>query len=92
MSESSLSSPAPSSPAPSEAILEQALRHIVQELFQKGNLDELTIKRVRTSAERYLDLEDGFYKNDLMWRKESKRIIESEVVRNQCQLLVLGGI
>lgn len=87
MSESSLSSA-----APSNAILEQALRHVVQLLFQKGNLDELTIKRVRASAETYLDLEDGFYKNDLAWKEESKRIIQSEVVRNQPQLLVPDGI
>lgn len=77
MSESSLSSA-----TPSHATLEQALRDTVQQVFQSGNLDELTIRRVRTATEKRLDLEDGFYKNDPMWKEESKTIIESEVVRN----------
>ena len=77
MSESSLSSV-----APSHATLEQALRDTVQQVFQSGNLDELTVKRVRIAAERKLDLEDGFYKNDPVWKEKSKRIIQSEVVGN----------
>ncbi len=78
MSESSLSSA-----TPLHANLEQALRNAVQQAFQNGNLDELTIKRVRAAAEKDLDLEDGFYKNDPTWKEESKRIIRCEVVRNQ---------
>ena len=81
MSDSSLSSV-----APSNAMLEQALRNAVQGLFKAGNFEELTIKRVRVAAERYLDLEDGFFKNDPTWKEESKRIIQAEVVGHQCQL------
>lgn len=87
MSESSLSSA-----APSHATLEQALRDTVHQVFQSGNLDELTIKRVRIAAEKKLDLEDGFYKNDLMWKEESKRIIQSEVVRNNVNRPFPDGI
>jgi hypothetical protein len=78
MSESSLSSA-----TPSHANLERALCNAVQQAFQNGNLDELTIRRVRAAAEKDLDLEDGFYKNDPTWKEESKRIIQCEVVRNQ---------
>jgi hypothetical protein len=78
MSESSLSSG-----TPSHANLERALRNAVQQAFRNGNLDELTIRRVRAAAEKDLDLEDGFYKNDPTWKEESKRIIQCEVVRNQ---------
>ena len=82
MSESSLSSA-----TPSHATLEQALRDTVKQVFQAGNLDELTIRRVRVATEKKLDLEDGFYKNDPVWKDESKRIIESEVVSHNVRQL-----
>lgn len=87
MSDSSLSSA-----APSHAALAQALRDTVQQVFQSGNLDELTVKRVRMAAEKKLDLEDGFYKNDSLWKEESKRIIQSEVVRHHIKRPSLDSI
>lgn len=75
MSESSLSSA-----TPSHATLDQALRDTIQQVFQSGNLDELTIRRVRVATEKRLGLGDGFYKNDPLWKEESKRTIEAEVV------------
>ena len=81
-----------SSATPSHATLEQALRDTVQQVFQSGNLDELTIRRVRTATEKRLDLEDGFYKNDPLWKEESKITIESEVVRNHVKRPFPNGV
>jgi len=74
MSDSSLSDP-----SPSDATLEQALRDVVKKIFQNGNLDQLTLKRVRKAAEEDLALSD-FFKQDPKWKDKSKAVIESEVV------------
>ncbi len=76
MSDSSLSDG-----APSEAVLEQALRNAVREVYRSGDLDNLTVKRIRKSVEADLDLQDDFFKNDLAWKDRSKNVIQSEVVR-----------
>ena len=76
MSDSSLSSA-----SPSQSTLEQALRLAVQRVYKLGNLEELTVKRVRSAAEKDLDLEDGFFKSDETWKERSKNVIQSEVVR-----------
>lgn len=80
MSDSSLSSAGPKS-----ATLEQALRNAVQRVYKNGNLEELTVKRIRTAAEQDLDLEEGFYRNNAKWKEESKNIIQTEVVRVRLQ-------
>lgn len=59
--------------------LENALRAKVQQIFRLGNLDELTVKRVRRAVEIELGLEREHFK-DGEWREKSKSIIESEVV------------
>ena len=83
MSDSSLSSV-----TPSQTALEQALRNAVQRVYKLGNLEELTVKRIRAAAEQDLDLEEDFFKTDTIWKVKSKNIIESEVVRtNKCPLL-----
>lgn len=80
MSDSSLSSV-----TPSQAALEQALRNAVQRVYKLGNMEELTVKRIRAAAEQDLGLEEGFFKTDTTWKVKSKNIIESEVVRtNKC--------
>lgn len=76
MSDSSLSDGAPSA-----AVLEQALRNAVREVYRSGDLDNLTVKRIRKAMEADLDLPDDFFKNDPAWKEESKIIIQSEVVR-----------
>lgn len=75
MSESSLSDG-----APSQEVLEQALRNAVREVYRSGDLDDLTVKRIRKCVEADLKLQDDFFKNDPSWRDESKTIIQSEVV------------
>ena len=74
MSESSLSDS-----RPDDAVLEQELRQIVRQIYKAGNLEELTVKRVRTAAEKNLGLEDGFFKES-QWKVKSKAIIEAEAV------------
>ena len=76
MSNSSLSSG-----VPTDAILERALRNAVQQVYETGNLENLTIKRIRKSAEEDLELQDDFFKNDFAWKDKSKTVIQSEVVR-----------
>lgn len=76
MSDSSLSDG-----APSEGLLEQALRNAVREVFWSGDMDKLTVKRIRKSVEADLDLQDNFFKNDPAWKEQSKNVIQSEVVR-----------
>lgn len=75
MSDSSLSDSGPST-----AALKQALQDAVREVYRSGDLDNLTIKRIRKSVEADLDLQDDFFKNDPAWKDESKNIIQSEVV------------
>ena len=83
MSDSSLSDGAPSA-----AVLEQALRNAVRGVYRSGDLDNLTVKRIRKAVEADLDLPDDFFKNDPAWKEESKIIIQSEVVR-LCPICVL---
>lgn len=64
---------------PEDSDLENALRVKVQQIFRIGNLDELTVKRVRRAVEKELGLELDHFKN-YSWREKSKSIIESEVV------------
>lgn len=67
--------------APSKEVLEQALRNAVTDVYQSGDLDNLTVKRIRKSVEVDLDLQDDFFKNDPAWKERSKNVIQSEVVR-----------
>lgn len=71
------------SPAPEDSDLENALRAKVQQIFRLGNLNELTVKRVRRAVETELGLEVDHFKEEV-WRGRSKSIIESEVVRATC--------
>ncbi|KAL6721186.1 hypothetical protein ACLMJK_000288 [Lecanora helva] len=74
MSESSLSED-----TPSDATLEQALRQAVQLVYKSGNLEDLTVKRIRKSAEKALGLPEDFFKSDADWKDKSKNVIQSEV-------------
>lgn len=64
---------------PKDSDLKNALRAKVQQVLRLGNLDELTVKRVRRAVETDLGLERDHFK-DGAWREKSKSIIESEVV------------
>lgn len=66
--------------APSRTVLKQALRNAVKDVYRSGDLDNLTVKRIRKSVEVDLALADDFFKNDPEWKEESKNIIQSEVV------------
>lgn len=75
-----MSEPSLSDGPPSDATLEQALRDAVQRVYKRGNLADLTVKRIRKSAEEELDLPDDFFKDDANWKGKSKMIIQLEVV------------
>lgn len=74
MSESSLSDT-----AVTDEKLEQALRQAVTTVYENGDLDNLTVKRMRIAAEEDLGLDAGFFKEG-KWKDKSKRIIEQEAV------------
>lgn len=80
-SESDLSSPAE---APSEETLTTGLRDAVAKIFQTGKEEELTVKRVRLAAEKALELEHGFFRNDEKWKAKSDQVIRDEVVWSHC--------
>lgn len=68
---------------PSDAVLEQALRDEVATVFKSGNMEELTVKRVRLATEKKLGIEEGFFKTTGDWKTRSDQIIKDEVVRFQ---------
>lgn len=68
-------------PAPSDARIEKALRAAVQQANDRGELDLITVKTARTSAERTLKLDAGFFKSHETWKDRSKDVIIEEVVR-----------
>lgn len=65
---------------PSDEKLEKGLRDTVAKIYKAGNMEELTVKRVRLATEKALGLEEGFFKADAQWKEESDRIIKEEVV------------
>ncbi|CAL5866243.1 uncharacterized protein PFLUO_LOCUS450 [Penicillium psychrofluorescens] len=64
---------------PADDALEKALREAVAAIFKAGNLEELTVKRVRLTVEKKLGLEEGFFKNTGEWKARSDRVIKDEV-------------
>ncbi|THY76968.1 hypothetical protein D6C94_02689 [Aureobasidium pullulans] len=59
---------------PSAAILEKTLRDIVR----TAEVNPITIKTVRATAEERLGLDAGFFKNSAKWSTKSKHITEDE--------------
>ncbi|KXG46009.1 uncharacterized protein PGRI_048650 [Penicillium griseofulvum] len=76
-SESEAESEAPS--VPSDKVLERGLRDQVAAIFKSGNMEELTVKRVRLAAEATLGLTEGYFKSTGDWKARSEAIIKSEV-------------
>ena len=72
----------PSDAASLDAQLERALRDAVLEVYKNGELENLTVKRIRRSVEEKLELEEDFFKYDERWKDKSKAVIQSEVVRD----------
>lgn len=56
------------------------MRDIVARLFRHGQLEDLTVKRVRKAAEEELDLPVDYLKSNSEWKDRSKDIISEEVV------------
>lgn len=64
---------------PSDEVIAQKLRDIVISLHKAGNDDELTVKRVRTRAEKDLGLDEGLLKTSA-WKDKSAKTIQDAVV------------
>ncbi|KAJ5425933.1 hypothetical protein N7465_001003 [Penicillium sp. CMV-2018d] len=65
--------------APSDQALEKALRDQVAAIFKSGNMEELTVKRVRLAIEDTLGLTAGYFKSTGDWKARSENIIKDEV-------------
>lgn len=65
---------------PDDKTLEKALRNAVATIYRSGKMEELTVRRVRSAAEKALDLEEGFFKGYEAWKSRSDKIIKDEVV------------
>lgn len=65
---------------PSDAKLERALKDVVREVYKNGDLENLTVKRIRKAVQEKLALEEDFFKKNDHWQQESKSVIQSEVV------------
>ena len=65
---------------PEDAQLERALRDAVRAVYGNGDLENLTVKRIRRGVEEELGLDEGFFKEVEGWKNRSKEIIQSEVV------------
>ncbi|KAI9758546.1 MAG: beta-adaptin [Chaenotheca gracillima] len=63
---------------PTGQVIEAALRNAVKHLFETDQLEELTVKRVRTRVTKELKLPEDYLKNDDVWKPKSKEIIEEE--------------
>lgn len=66
---------------PSDHDIQKTLCNTVAKLFKAGDLDILTLKRVRSDAASKLDLTEDFFKTDAKWKDKSKEIVHGEVVR-----------
>ncbi|KAJ5289053.1 hypothetical protein N7478_002083, partial [Penicillium angulare] len=64
---------------PSDSVLEKGLRDEVAGIFKSGNMEELTVKRVRLSVEKKLGLTEGYFKQTGDWKTRSEEIIKAEV-------------
>ncbi|PGH23816.1 hypothetical protein AJ80_02064 [Polytolypa hystricis UAMH7299] len=68
---------------PSDDVLEKGLRDVVAKIFKTGNLEELTVKRIRSATEKALGLDEGFFKNDEAWKQRSDKIIKEEAAKQE---------
>jgi hypothetical protein len=66
---------------PSEAVISRKLRDTVIAIHKTGKTDDLTVKRIRTRAEKELGLDVGFFKTDSGWKQKSQEQILEAVVR-----------
>ncbi|KAJ5623241.1 Transcriptional regulator [Penicillium lividum] len=73
------------SSTPSDDQLEQGLRDEIAGIFKSGNMEELTVKRVRLAAEKKLGLIEGYLKNTGDWKARSEKIIKDEVDVQEAQ-------
>jgi len=63
---------------PSDSRIDRALRDVVAALFKAGDLENLTVKRVRKSVEQQLALPADYFKSHDVWADKSKRVITEE--------------
>ena len=66
--------------APPSPKLEKGLRNEVRVIWDTGNHDGLTVKRVRKATEERMNLPEDFFKNHGSWKGRSDRIIKGYVV------------
>jgi hypothetical protein len=75
---------------PSNPKIEQGLRKVIARFFKSGDLENLTLKRVRKATEDDLDLPEDFFRVNDAWKEKSKGFITAEVVSARCCLYFLS--
>ncbi|KAJ5118757.1 hypothetical protein N7526_010394 [Penicillium atrosanguineum] len=79
LSDSESESDDPLAGVPSDEMLEKGLRDEVAGIYASGNMENLTVKRVRLAAEKKLGITEGFFKTTNDWKTRSEQIIKDEV-------------
>lgn len=65
---------------PTDAEYEASLRNAVREHYANPE-EEATVRSMRTKSEQDLGLDEGFYKNDDVWKDKSKQIIQDQFTK-----------
>ena len=66
--------------APQASRVEESIRRVIKNIYDSGNLDDLTVKRVRTAAEKELHLPDRWFRDHAEWKDKSAELIKRVVV------------
>lgn len=65
---------------PSVEDVESAFTDVIAETIRAGNLNDLTVKRVRHSAEVKLGLDEDYFRKSKEWKDRSKEFIIAKAV------------
>ena len=63
-----------------KADVHKAIQNTVKDIWDRRDLGNLTVKRVRTRVEEDLGLKDGLLKQEGEWNDWSKEVIRAEAV------------
>ena len=63
------------------SVLKNVFRNIVRRVYKNDALKNFTVKKIRKTIEKMLNLNENYFKNDFVWKKINKNIIQSKIVR-----------
>lgn len=65
---------------PADEVIAAALVRAVEDVFEAGQIETLSVNGVRTAVEAQLGLPPAFLKTEGTWREKSKDIVHAEFV------------